>query len=336
MRRSLARIGLLVATLLIVAFVVMVINQTAQLVELATRVHPTLGDATLWGLVFIFAACVLVPVWMILRLPRPIVPPDGEDPAEVEAHVRRLAQRLSTNRAVTGAALETRAGVEAAIASLDRQADELTRAAAAQVFLTTAISQNGNLDALVVLGAQSRLIHRIARLYFQRPTLRDMIRLYGNVAATALIASELEDIDLSEQIQPVLSSVLGSAAGAIPGLQTASMLLVNSVMTGSANAFLTLRVGVITRQYCGALVLPPRRALRRTAAVQATQMLGAIAITGASTVAGAVWKASRKAAGGAVTGVVETAGGAMTGVLDSMKRAGSAVVDRFRPGAAEP
>ncbi len=346
MRRTLARIGLLLATLLIVAFVVVVVNQTAQVVELAARVHPRLGDATLWGLIFIFAGCILVPVWMILRLPRPLVPPDGEDPAEVEAHVRRLATRLAANRAVAAPALETRADVEAAIASLDRQADELTRTTASQVFLTTAISQNGNLDALVVLGAQSRLILRIARLYFQRPTLRDMLNLYGNVAATALIASELEDIDLSEQIQPVLSSVLGSAAGAIPGLQAASILLVNSVMTGSANAFLTLRVGVITRQYCGALVLPPRRTLRRVAALQATQMLGAIALAGASTVAGAVWKASRRAAGGAVSGVVDAAGSAVTGAVDvaggavhgvveTVKRAGSSVVDRFRPGEQE-
>ena len=206
---------------------------------------------------------------------------------------------------------------------LDARANEITRSAASQVFLTTAISQNGSLDAIVVLVAQSRLVLRVARTYWQRPTLRDLVRLYGNVAATALITSEIEDIDLSEQIQPVLSSLFGSAAGAVPGLQAASALLVNSVMTGSANAFLTLRIGIITRRYCAAVVQPPRGVLRRSAALQATQMLGGIAFDGATAVSSAVLRASKRAIGDTVSGV-----GA------AVKRAGSAVIDKLRPGAA--
>src|SRR5690606_39938236 len=89
-----------------------------------------------------------------------------------------------------------------------------TKAAASQVFLTTAISQNGSLDALLVLAAQSRLILQIARVYYQRPTVRDLTYLYSHVAAPALGAAELDDIDVSEQMQPVLPAVLGPSVAA--------------------------------------------------------------------------------------------------------------------------
>lgn len=320
MRRTLARIAALLGLFLIVAFVVVLANQTAQLVDLAARVHPRFGDAVLWGLLFTYAACALTPIWLFLRLPRALAPPDPDDAAAVTEHLERLRRRLARSPELKNAPLGTLDEVEAALRTLDAKADAVIQQAASQVFLTTAISQNGSLDAVVVLASQSRLIYRVARIYYQRPTFRDMVRLYGNVAATALITSELDDIDLSEQIQPVLSTVLGSAAGAIPGFQTASTLIVTSVMTGSANAFLTLRVGIVARQFCAALTAQPRGVVRRSASLQATHMLGAIAVTGARTVANAVWKASKRT----VTGTV-------SGVRDSVKRTGSSLLGRLRP-----
>jgi len=70
------------------------------------------------------------------------------------------------------------------------------------------------------------------------------------------------------------------AAGAIPGLNVAATLLANSVLQGSANALLTLRVGVIARRYCSALVLEDRRALRKSAMAEAVVLLGSIVVEG--------------------------------------------------------
>lgn len=52
---------------------------------------------------------------------------------------------------------------------------------------------------------------------------------------------------LGEQVQSIITAVLGSTAGAIPGLAPAATLFVKSVTTGAGNAFLTLRVGVIAK-----------------------------------------------------------------------------------------
>jgi hypothetical protein len=147
------------------------------------------------------------------------------------------------------------------------------------------------------------MVWRIARLYYQRPTFRDLIQLYANVAGTAFLASEFEDIDISEQVEPILSTTLGALAVTIPGVQLAASILVNSVLTGTANAFLTLRVGIIARRYCGSLVLTEKRTLRRTASAEAAKLLGSIVRQGTMKLSKALWKVSKGKADGFFSGV---------------------------------
>jgi hypothetical protein len=285
------------------------------------------GDVVFWSLVALYGFCLFVPLFLLLRLPRPLEPPASETAPEFEQHLARLGKRLSRNPLLSDPTIETRAEIEGALITLDSVADQRTKAAASQVFVTTAISQNGSLDSLLVLAAQSKLIYEIARVYFQRPTLRDLIFLYTNVGATAFIAGELEDLDLSEQVQPVLTSVLGSAAGAIPGLGAATNLFVNSVVTGTGNAFLTLRVGAITKQYCRATVLPERRIIRRVAVMEAAALLGAIARDGAKRVAGAFAAGSKSA----VTSVYAEMREDLRTTRDNLRRKGREMTARLRP-----
>lgn len=184
-----------------------------------------------------------------------------------------------------------------------------------RAFLTTAISQNGALDSVIMLGIQSKLVWDVARTYEQRPSVRSMASLYANVAATTFLAGEIDDADLSEIVQPVLSTVLGSAASAVPGLQVASTVFTSSVISGTANSFLTLRVGLIAQEYSRALVRPERRLLRRSAMARAAAMLGGIVAAGAGTVAGAISRATGRALTSTISGVgqkMRDAGGAMT------------------------
>ncbi len=294
MKKTVVRLASIAALGLSVSFAVIVVNQTAQLVELAGRLHPVAGQAVFWGLLAFYAACSLVPLGMWLRLPRSLVPPVSAEGPEFEKYLAGLRARLQANPRLETTGLDTREQMEAALRQLDADADELTKKAASRVFLATAVSQNGSLDALFVLGLQSRLVWDIARVYRQRPSLRDIGWLYANVMAAAFVAGEIEEMDLSQQIQPVVQNALGAAASAVPGLQVASSVLVASIISGTANAFLTLRVGVVARRYCGAMTRPEKRSLRRAAFTEAAGMLGAIAGAGAKKVVGAVAKASAR------------------------------------------
>ena len=319
MRRTLLKILVPLALFALVSFAVIVVNQTTQLVEVADRLHPLAGDIAFWSILAVYAFCLIVPVFLLFTLPAALVPPEEAEGPEFDKHVVKLQKRLGRNPHVRTAPSNL-AEVESALAQLDVVAEAKTKAAASQIFIATAISQNGSLDALLVLAAQSKLVLEVARVYYQRPTVKDMVYLYTNVAATAFVAAELEDIDLSAQVQPVLTAILGSTAGAIPGLAPAATLFVNSVTTGAGNAFLTLRVGLITKQYCRALVHPQRRSIRRAATVQATRMLGAIARDGAAGVAAAIWSRPKRY----FSDLVEGAGDRVSSISEVVKEKSAA------------
>jgi hypothetical protein len=295
------RLVLLAAGLVLTAFVVFVVNQTAQVVALASTVDARLGRAVLVALLLVYAACVLVPVVLIARLPRALRPPPDEHAPEFEAHLAELARRLARNPRLAGAGLrlDDRAGVEAAIARLGVAAEAMIRSTATTVFVATAISQNGRLDALTVLAAQSRLVWQLAHLYHQRPALRELAQLYANVAATVLLVTELDDMDVHEQVEPVITSALaGSLASVVPGASIVASMVTQAILEGAANAFLTLRIGVICQRYCAPVVAVERRSVRRFASVAAARMLGQVVGASAGVVAGAVLGAARKAGAG--------------------------------------
>lgn len=296
---TLRRIALLLSLFVLLAFAVFVVNQTAQAVELAGRLDSRLATATLWALLALYAALLITPAVLWWRMPPPLDPPASEDDPRFAEHLAQLRRRLAGNRHLMGAPLDTREGIETALGLVGDEAEAVIRDAASTVFLTTAVSQSGRLDALMVLSANVRLVWRVAHLYDQRPTLRDMANLYANVAGTAFVAGQIDDIDVSEQIQPVLTAVFGSVAAAVPGMGTASSVLVNSTLSGAANAFLTLRVGMIARQYCGALILADRRLVRRSATAAAAAQLGSIVRRGAKTLAASALKATTSSLGSA-------------------------------------
>ena len=314
MKETYRKLTFLASMFILFLFVVFVVNQTAQVVDLASRVSPLAGAVVFWLLIGLYSAVIVTTVVMFLRLPKPLIPPESEEAPEFPAYLKALRKRLSSNPLLKGEDLSGRGQIEQALNVLSCNCDEIIQKSAATVFVSTAISQSGRLDALFVLSAQWRMVWQIAKVYYQRPTLRDLGYLYSNVAATVFMASELDDIDVSEQVQPVISSTLSALSLSIPGMQALTSILVNSILTGAANAFLTLRVGIIAKRYCGSLVMAERKSIRRWAAAEAAKQLGSIVRQGTGRVSRALWEASKDKAGGAVSGVT----GFARGVKDSL------------------
>ena len=315
MSKTLKKIVLSVSILILLLFILFVINQTAQVVQLADKAGSQFGNFVFWVLLIIYAVLILIPVFLFLRLPKSLMPPKSEDSPEFDVYFTLLKKRLASNPHLKCLELSNRKQVDEALAILAKKSDEIIQQTASTVFISTAISQSGRLDAFLVLSAQSRMVWRIARLYYQRPTLRDLIQLYANVAGTAFLASELEDIDISEQVEPVLSSTLGALAVTIPGIQLAASILVNSVLTGTANAFLTLRVGIIARRYCGSLVISEKHTLRHAASAEAAKLLGFIVKQGTAKLSKALWNASKGKVSNVFSGLKEYAKGTGSSLL---------------------
>jgi hypothetical protein len=109
------------------------------------------------------------------------------------------------------------------------------------VFLSTAISQNGKLDAIAVISINLKLIKNLVLKCGFRPSYYSLGKLSVNVLSTAIIAESLEDMNFSELFPSTGVNTLSE----IPILKTVT----GSFAQGVGNALLSLRVGIITRNY---------------------------------------------------------------------------------------
>ena len=302
--KTLKRVVLLVAGGGLLLFVLIAINQTIQIVDIASGVHPVFGTITLVFLLLAFGAVVFIPIAMLMKFSQaPELPRDASSP-EYRTYVENLRLRLSKNKVlkeegfVFDAGADTVQEVERALAVLHLKSSAVIKANASAVFLTTAISQNGFLDGAFVLVSITRMVWQVAKIYQQRPSPRQLAALYGNIAATVLMARGIEDVDLlDEQIEPVIASVLGGGlASLVPGAVTVTTLIVSAITEGAVNALLTLRVGSLSQRYCGATVRQDPHKIRRAATVEACSLLGAMIRENAVIVLKAFGKATRRAA----------------------------------------
>jgi hypothetical protein len=285
MSKSIRNIGIAVASFMLVAFAVTVLNQSVQIVQSARAVNSVFGMGVMWALIFIYLILLGAPLVLWFRLPKRSLPPTSTEGIEYQQFLADFRKRLARNPRVSQLPLSSLEEIDTALQILDTHADDVVRSAAAAVFLSTAALQSGRLDTLVVFAAQSRLIWKVAHVYYQRPSVRDVVQLYANVASTALIAAGIEDVD----VDVVVGTVFGSTVAAIPGMH----LLASAVLSGSANAFLTLRVGMVAKEYCRSTTRIEKAGLRRTATLKAAKLLGSIVRDGTVKLSQAAMAASR-------------------------------------------
>ena len=281
--------------LLTVCVVALVITGLTSLISLADRIHPVAGNVVFWVVVFGAAFFALYGVIAYAKLPNALIPPEETSGPAHEEYLKALRGRLAANPRTRGLSVATEEEIESAIAVLSAEADTVVRRTASTVFLSTALMQNGRLDALILLFTQIQMVSRVARVYVQRPSPRELVRLYLNVAGTAFIASGLESLDLGEMVAPLATSVVPALKGGIPGLAGISALLVKCVSNGAANAFLTLRVGEVARRYCELTSRTSPELIRKSATAAAVQHLGRIVRENGALVVRKIWESTGRA-----------------------------------------
>ena len=291
-----ARKIIFVASVLIAVSVIsLVIAGVTSLISLADRIHPVAGTIVFWSFFLAAGFFALYCVIAYARLPAALIPPAETSGPKHEAYLQALRTRLAANPRTRDLPLVTLAEIEAAVGQLSNEADKVVRRTASTVFLSTALMQNGRLDGLIVLFTQIQMVGRIARIYVQRPSPRELVRLYANVAGTAFVATGFESLELGEMVAPLAVSVVPALKGGIPGLSGISALLVRCVSNGAANAFLTLRVGEVARRYCALTSRCPAELIRKSATAAAVQHLGRIVRENGALVVKKIWESTGRA-----------------------------------------
>ncbi len=109
------------------------------------------------------------------------------------------------------------------------------------IMISTAISQNGRLDFLAVLVVNLRLIKSLVVECGFRPSMAALAKLSINVLLTSLIAEGLEGLDFGELFPNTTANTLTD----IPLIRP----IASSIFQGLGNALLSLRVGIICRNF---------------------------------------------------------------------------------------
>jgi hypothetical protein len=125
--------------------------------------------------------------------------------------------------------------------SIKKEMTKLMRKHAKTVMISTAISQNGRLDFLTIMHVNLRMIKELVELSGFRPSYQQLAKLSVNVITTALVAEGLENLDISD----VLPQSTMNSLSDIPLIKP----LLSSVTQGISNALLTLRIGIVTREF---------------------------------------------------------------------------------------
>jgi hypothetical protein len=294
------RHAVLVVTALLALFIA---AQVAQLVSLASAVHPLFGTVVAIGLIGGIGWLVAVPLLAYLRIDPALVPPLEASGSEHEAFIGAYLSTLRRNPRLVGRPLDTEADLKSALEVLEREAEGVANRHASHVFLGTAVSQYGSLDALIVAVTQARMVWEISHVFQQRPSLRQLGYLYTNVLATSLVASRLEQVDLSEYVRPVLAGVVGQSVAAVPGVAAVSGHMSNAIFRGSINAFLTLRVAMVAIAYSRATIRPERNVVWRSAITRAGHLVIRTITVGSAEVTRAFALAAAKTVASGFVGV---------------------------------
>lgn len=281
---------------------VFILNQFMNLFDLLHRFHPVLA----WGLTILLAILFIYYVikFLILyqRSSKLAVLPENPTQQELDNYYTQMVEFLKRNPHLKSLDFETSnlskaELVEYGFKELDQITNPIIKQNASEIFLTTAISQNGSLDGIAVLISMVKMIWKLANIYQTRPSIKSLLKLYSQVGSVVFMARTLEDSEIIEsQIEPLIAAIFGeSVASAIPGMVPITNLVVSSMMEGSLNALLTLRVGIITQRYLGMEVPESASFIQKNASLQALSHLGNIIKDNGKLVAKSMFNAAKNA-----------------------------------------
>lgn len=187
------------------------------------------------------------------RAPRLVLRDDPTE-AERQALARELGRRLRKNPHVRAAGISATDEhfLEKALDVLDARAGEEIRSNAKRVFLGTALSRNGRLDALIVFVSLARMVWRVSGIYNQRPAPAELWSVYSTVSSATFISFSIEALDIPRTITESMNELLPAvtpamAASGVPLMGPMMQQCTSAVIDGAANCLLAIRAGEVTR-----------------------------------------------------------------------------------------
>jgi hypothetical protein len=235
---------------LVFSLVVFLFHNIFVMSDLVSSLHPGTGlflKYTL-SLLVLVGLCWLLGAFVIR--PESLIPPVDPTPEEKARYLKKLGRRLGKNKLLKQSGkCQMSDSIDVKLSVLDAMANEEIRNTAKKVFLSTAISQNGRLDSLVVFLSTAFLVWKVSHIYNQRPSLREIFSIYTNVVGSSFVSYGIDEIDIKTQINALVEPLMAHAVGHVPIVSSITSSFANAFFHGAVNCILVSRVGLITKNY---------------------------------------------------------------------------------------
>jgi uncharacterized membrane protein len=267
--------------------ILVIVSSTLQLGERLKIIHPFVAYGFYLIVAVLFVLLVLRPLFLIIFSPTFSMDSlftEEENARKNFQMYRRVAKNLASEnflsedeKASLIASQDDALALKASLGTIfdttiKKELNKIIIENAESVFLSTAISQNGRLDAIAVFVINLKLIKELVLKCGFRPSYPALGRLSFNVLTSAIIAENLEEINFNE-----LFPAKGiNALTELPFLKT----ILGSLAQGVGNALLALRVGIICRNFLFMnLKGVPRNKIRKLAFAEAVTLLPGVLAT---------------------------------------------------------
>ena len=231
----------------IALFAYLILREMLNFYVLAYTANPYLGYLVLAILVSVLIYFVIIPLYRISRLsgdPGPVRKKRNES----ELMEMRLQRRMNNNYfkevgfilPASGSTLER---YELSTNELSKACEEIRRKYIVHLFYSSAVSQYGFIDAILIFSANVNMVKEIFTLYTGRATGRDLWQIVKQIYySVAIGGSEGVEFAVEELISKLGSDTLKS----IPFFDK----IMVSIAGGFTNAVLLSRISLITENYC--------------------------------------------------------------------------------------
>lgn len=231
--------------------------------------HYLLGYAFSAAVLLIIIWFGLVPALKILRLPKLAGPYAGQRaPLEhLQAVARILLKNKNVHQLCTAGDIQNLTSVDEPVlrTAIENIHKELSKAlhvrrklVVNQVFVGTALSQNGILDALIVLGRNVSMVYQTYNFYNGRPDTLGLFRIFKSCLKAVIISSGADSAsDSLSEIAMQSFGIVREGGRGLPFVGT----IIGSFSNGFINAVLTTRLALIAEAYCTKLEIRSERDL---------------------------------------------------------------------------
>ncbi len=225
----------------------LIFKEFVELYNLSKSIDPYFAYAVLIILTAFIFYFAIIPVYQIFRMPKNYAPVKNKN--EIPELLEKRINNFKKNKFLLKSNFDfseityDEDGHKKIISFLEKESDRIRKKYISRLFYSTSISQNGFIDAILILSSSVNLIKEIFILYQGRVTNRDLFTIAKKVYYSIAIGGS-EGVEYATD--EIFSKLSTEGMKSIPFANK----ILSSLADGYVNAALLTHVSLITENYC--------------------------------------------------------------------------------------